>query len=132
MKSRVKAAPLMAQGMQTFLRRYKDMKSCKFANARLSSALHRFGWVFGGTVRSTQCGHMRRGRRIPVNAQAAGRRRGGSRGKGKVSSGRPVGALAARFPPSRYTLPTRRSAPGKRPHSLKENILQGRQNAGKW
>ncbi len=71
MKARVTATPLVAQGIETFLRRYREMKACNFATARLSSALHRFGWVFGGSIRSTQGGHLRRGRRIPVNSQAA-------------------------------------------------------------
>ena len=44
---RVRENTLVAQGMQTFLRRYKSMTRCgQFHNARLSSALHLFGWVF--------------------------------------------------------------------------------------
>lgn len=51
--ARVKENAVVAQGMKTFLRRYQNFtESVTFQNARLSSALHRFGWVFGGT---TQC-----------------------------------------------------------------------------
>ena len=132
--SRVQSNTSVAQGMQTFLRRYKSLtESGKFHNARLSSALHRFGWVFGGTIRSTQGGYLRRGRRIPVNAQAAGRRRKSvSRGNAKLPPGRPKGLTLAQYPPSRYAMPNRKEARGKRLHSLKDSISKGRQNAGKW
>jgi len=80
LKKRVKENEAVAQGAQTLLRRYKAMRTCKFANSQISSALHRFGWVFGGSVKSTQGDHSRRGRRIPVNALAAGWQRGGSKG----------------------------------------------------
>ena len=132
--SRVKVNTSIAEGMQTFLRRYKSLtESGKFHNARLSSALHRFGWVFGGTIKSTQGGYLRRGRRIPVNAQAAGRRRKSvSRGKAKLPPGRPKNMTLAEYPPSRYAMPNRKEAPGKRLHSLKDSISKGRQNAGKW
>ena len=72
--------------MRTFLRRYKVLtKQGTFVNARLSSSIHRFGWVFGGTIsRKDHSGHFRKDRRIPVNAKAAGRRQGTtSRGKSK-------------------------------------------------
>ena len=80
----------------------KLTQSGRFHNARLASALHRFGWVFGGTIKSTQGGHLRRGRRIPVNALSAGRRRK-SVSKGKCCNkyvatfmpfGRPGGSFA--------------------------------------
>ena len=48
------------------------MTGGKFANAALGGALFKFGWVFGGTVRSSSGGFMRRSRRIPVSAAAAG------------------------------------------------------------
>ena len=73
--ARVKNNSLVAEGMQTFLRRYNSMtESGQFHNAGLFSALHRFGLVFGGSIRSTQGEYLRRGRRIPVNALLAGRR----------------------------------------------------------
>ncbi len=88
---RIKESSVVVQGMETFIKRYKDMSSRgKFANAALAISLHRFGWVFGGTTKNTQGGFLRRGRRIPVNAKASGRRRGTlSRGKAKVTPGRP-------------------------------------------
>ncbi len=79
--------------MQTFLTRYRNMTTSEtFQNARLSSALHCFGWVFGGTITRTQGGYMRRGRRILVCAKAAGRKRKAiRRGKAKLPPGRPKG-----------------------------------------
>ena len=132
--TRVKENAVVAQGMQTFLRRYQNLtQNGTFQNARLSSALHRFGWVFGGTIRSSQGGYMRRGRRIPVNAKAAGRRRKFvSRGKAKLPSGRPKGMKIAQYQTSRYQFPCCKQPPGKRLHSLQANILSGTQNAGKW
>ena len=129
---RVKWSPLVAKGMKTFLRRYKNLTSIEgSATARLSSALTRFGWVFGGTVKSTKCGYFRRGKRIPVNAKAAGRRRGKiSRGKAKAPSGRPVAYTP--WPASNMEMPIRRATSGKRLHSLKQSIIKGTQNAGKW
>ena len=48
----IKESSVVAQGMETFIKRYKDMSSRgKFANAALASSLHRFGWVFGGTTK---------------------------------------------------------------------------------
>ena len=131
---RVGENSVVAEGMQTFLRRYKSWTETEmFNNARLSSALHRFGWVFGGTVSSSQGGHMRRGRRIPVNPKSAGRRRKCmTRGKAKQLPGRPKGMKVAQYPPSQFQLPCRRPPPGKRPHSLQSNILSGTQNGGKW
>ena len=132
--TRVKQNSAMAGGMQTFLRRYKNLtESGQYHNARLSSALHRFGWVFGGSIKSTQGGYLRRGRRIPVNALSAGRRRkSATKGKAKLPPGRPKGMKVARYPMSRCTIPTRKPAPGKRLHSLKDSIQQGTQNGGKW
>lgn len=132
-KARASENTVVAQGMKTFLRRYKNLTCGTFQNARLSSALHRFGWVFGGNIKRSQGGSMRRGRRIPVNAQSAGRRRKCiSRGKAKLPPGRPKGMKVAVYPPSRFQLPCRRQPPGKRQHSLKAGILAGTQNAGKW
>ena len=132
-KVRVKDSSVVAQGMETFIKRYKQMSTRgNSANAALGSSLHRFGWVFGGTIRSTQGGFLRRGRRIPVNARAAGRRRGNlSRGKGKITPGRPKGIKRA-FYPATYTMTARKPAKGKRVHSLSANIASGNQNAGKW
>ena len=59
LKKQVKENEVVAQGAQTLLRRYKAMHTCKFANAKISSALHQFGWVFGGSIQSTQGGYFR-------------------------------------------------------------------------
>ncbi len=49
---RIKENSVVAQGMETFIKRYKEMSSRgKFSNAALASSFHRFGWVFGGTTR---------------------------------------------------------------------------------
>lgn len=131
---RVKENSLVAQGMQTILKRYKNLtESSQFQSTRLSSSLHRFGWVFGGTIKRTQGGHLHRGRRISVNAASAGRRRkSASKGKGKLPTGRPKGLKEARYPIYRYIMPNRKPAPGKRLHSLQHNVQHGTQNGGKW
>ena len=131
--TRVKKNTLVAQGMKTFLRRYKGMiESGQFHNARLCSALHRFGWAFGGSIKSTQGGYLSRVRRIPVNALSAGRRRKStSKGKAKLPPGRPKGMKVATYPTSWYIMPNHKQAPGKRLHSFK-NSIQGTQNSGKW
>lgn len=55
--ARAKDTPAIAQAMHTFLKRYDNItKSGTFATARLSSTLHRFGWVFGGNTSSSQGG----------------------------------------------------------------------------
>ena len=60
--------------------------------------MHRFGWTFGGATQSSQGGYFRQGRRIPVNAKSAGRRRGKSKkGKGKTLQGRPKGIRIGTF-----------------------------------
>lgn len=135
-KTRIVDSLVVAEGTKVFVKRYKEMiKKGKFSNAAIGSALHKFGWVFGGSVRSTQGGHLRRGRRIPVSAKAAGRRRGKlSRGKAKAIQGRPKGMKVAVYSqsPSKFTLQPRRVPKGKRPHSLKSSIINNTQNSGKW
>ncbi len=108
---RIKDSSVFAQGVEKFIKRNKDMSiQGKFANAALASSLHRFGWVFGGRTKNMQGGFLRRGRRIPVNAKAAGRRRGTlSRGKAKVTPGRPKRACY----PGTNTMTTRKPAKGK-------------------
>ena len=101
--------PLIAQAMKTFLRRYSSLtQPGTFVNARLSSALHRFGWTFGGATQSGQGGYFRRDRRIPVNAKSAGRRRGKSKkGKGKTLQGRPKGIRIGTFSGVSYNMRVR-------------------------
>ena len=82
---------------------------------------------------------LRHGRRISVQATAAGRRRKTlSHGKQRRTHlGRPVkletstqrttgGAV------SHYSIPTRNLKLPKRLHSLSKNVQLGQQNAGKW
>ena len=122
-------------GSEKFISRYNKLKH---SLPLLTSALHRFGWTYSGSVTSRKGGKVRHGRRIPVQATAAGRRRKGlSRGKAKVTPGKPLGKQKGQPPAkmvqeSRYILPTRREPKGKRKHSLKLSIEKGHQNAGKW
>ena len=125
-KSRMQHTPLIAQAMKTFLRRYSSLtQSGTFVNARLSSALHRFGWTFGGATQSGQGGYFRRGR-IPVNAKSAGRRHGKSKkGKGKTLQGRPTGIRIGTFSGVSYNMRVRNEPRGKKKGILyKEALLQ--------
>lgn len=127
----------LCTGVMKFCERYKKFAKQRFAHNALASAFHKFGWVFGGTV-SRQAGALRHGRRIAVQATAAGRRRKTlSRGKAKAQAGRPVKCESTvkrtkskTF--SRYHLPIRKVKPSKRHHSLSKNIQLCQQNAGKW
>ena len=93
----------------------------------LNSALNRLGWVFGGSVSAQKFGRLWHGRRITVQAAAAGRhRRGMKRGKMKIA-GRLVG--------HHYDNPStvvKNEAKGKCVHSFSTNVTKGTQNAGKW
>ena len=94
------------------------------ANNRIASAFNRFGWVFGGNITSIQGGILRREKRIAVQASAAGRRRKTlSRGKAKVTPGRPVkNENSTRQTQgndnTKYIILTRNLKPAKRLHSL--------------
>lgn len=128
----------LKQGVRKFCERYKMMTVQNFSDNRIASALNRFGWVFGGTVTSVQGGLLRRGRRIAVQATAAGRRlKTLSRGKSKAPSGRPLKKEAQTIRTkgddlSRYHIPLRNLKPPKRSHSLSRNVTLRQQNAGKW
>ena len=125
-------------GLQKFCNRYKQMCEQTFSNNRIASAFNKFGWVFGGNATSFQGGVLRRGRRIAVQATAAGRRRKTlSRGKSKAPSGRPLKSeLQIKRTESkeqnRYFIPPRNMKPPKRLHSLSTNVSLCQQNAGKW
>ena len=56
-------------GIEKFTSRYQSFKS---SIPLLTSSLDRFGWTFGGSVTSRKGGHLRHGRRISVQATAAG------------------------------------------------------------
>ena len=107
-------------GAEKFISRYNKLKH---SLPLLTSALHRFGWTYGGSVTSRKGGNLRHGRRIAVQATAAGRRRKDLyRGKAKATPGKPLGLLKGQPPAkkqldSRYILPTRREPKGKRKHS---------------
>ena len=126
-KKRLQADDTFKQSISKFASTFETL-SAKPTNAYLTSAFHRFGWCFGGTIRRQQGGIIRRGRRIPVQATSAGRRRKTGRGKGKVSAGRtPLLARDTNF------LPVKRvNNSVKRPHSLNTNCQKGQQNGGKW
>ena len=56
-------------GIEKFINRYEKLK---LSPAMLTSSMFRFGWIFGGTTTSRKGGHLRHGRRINVQATAAG------------------------------------------------------------
>ena len=119
-------------GVEKFVSRYSKLKN---SVPLLTSSLHHFGWTFGGTITSNKGGHWRYGRRIAVQATAAGRRKGKSRGKSRATPGKIVKTATVSIKESntsRYHLPTRKLPKRRRPHSLKTSIDKGHQNAGKW
>ena len=61
--------------------------------ARLSSALHQFGWILGGHSIRRHGVFMQRGKRIPVQATSAERRKYGSKSKTKTTAERPVSSM---------------------------------------
>ena len=128
--------PQLRSGVKKFIDRYKKMRKSN-SKALIASSFHCFGSLHGGTVTRIQGGGIRRGRRIPVQATASGRRKHGTKGKAPIPSGRRVKSVAInkenKMPAvSRFELPIRREPKGKRPHSLSLNIKKGTQNAGKW
>ena len=63
LKRRLRQTPIDKQlhlGSHKFAQRYKAHES----NALLESALHRFGWVFAGSIKSKRLGNIRHGKRI--------------------------------------------------------------------
>ena len=107
----IKESTVVAEGAKFFCKRYFDMqKKEKFANATIGSALYKFGWKHGGTIKNTQGGYFHCGQRIPIGAKSAGRRCSGvSKGKAKIPSGRPKGAKIASFPKSKHIMKVRDS-----------------------
>ena len=127
LKQRLREQPLDRQllfGSQIFVQRYQAHKS----NPLLASALHRVGWVFGGSITSKRFGNLQHGKRITVQATAEGRRRkGAKKGKGQIIPGRPAGNGT-----DKHSMSVRNEPKGKRIHSLAKSITKGTQNAGKW
>ena len=111
LKRRLREHPLDEQlfsGTNKFIDRYNRYSSCK-SNAMLASALHKFGWVFEGSVMSQKFGKLRHGERITIQAIAAGRRRKALKtGKALVVSGRPPGSqsvnIADKHSPCRFVM----------------------------
>jgi len=129
--------PQLTTGVYKFLTRFNKLSTPRL-HSRLATALHQFGWELGNKI-TTQAGQMRYGKRIAVQATAAGRRKQGkTRGKGKEIAGRPLKRLQdfpsqqSNYTCSRYQMPTRKEPKGRRVHSLNKNIQLGQQNAGKW
>ncbi len=134
-KKRLKADMLFQHSIKKFTTTYEKLSN-NATNAYLTSASHKFGWCFGGTITRMQGGVLRRGRRIPIQAKSAGRRRKTlSRGKAPAAPGRvPAGAARKEMArDDRYFIPGRQKNNSvKRLHSLQDNIRMGQQNAGKW
>ncbi len=108
-KSLLHNDPQLSSGIDKFISRYFNLSSRK-SYALLASALHSFGKQSTGVVHDVN--HLRHGPRIPIQATAAGRRKKGvSRGKGKIPAGRPVKAQTpgskSKAVITRYFLPTR-------------------------
>ena len=124
-----------ANSVKKFVSTYRKLSSNP-SNTSLISSLHRFGWCFGGTVTTMKNGILRRGRRIPIQAKSAGRRKGGKRGKAAISSGRRTKAAfksVSKTEMYKYSRPGRaHNNSTKQPHSLQQNISRSQQNAGKW
>ena len=121
-------------GVKKFIERYNSMK-VSHSTALMASSFHCFGSLNSGTVTHIQGGAIRRGRRIPVQATASGRRKTGSKGKAPAPAGRsPIAKLGGKLnsTSSRYDIPLRNPSKGKRPHNLAVSIKKGTQNAGKW
>ena len=130
--------PQLCSGMKKFIARYNTMSESHGSIALLASAFHCFGSQHNSptTISYIQGGgHIRRGRRIPVEATASGRRKYGSKGKASAIGGRPpIGKNKENKQSlvSRYQLPIRSEPKGKRPHNLRLSVVNNTQNAGKW
>ena len=115
--------PQLRSGVRKFINRYNKMKKSP-SNALMASSFHTFGSLHGGTVTNIQGGGVRRGRHIPVQATASGRRKHGTKGKGPVPSGRPAKLATNKenLMSTRYQLPIRRQTKGKRLHNISFNV----------
>ena len=98
----------------------------------LASALHKFGWIFGGSTTTQKFGRLHHGKQITIQATAAGRlRKGVKKGKAPVIPGRPAGSQSVNNT-DKHSMHARNEPNGKRLHNLSANIAKGQQNAGKW
>ena len=121
-------------GVKKFIDHYKKMSN---STAVIFSSVHSFGsHVLGRTVTSVKGGSICRGRRIPVQAAATGRRKYGSKGKSPATAAeRPLYTKQKRhvmFVSSYYNLLCQHQPKGKRPHNLALNVSKGSHNVGKW
>ena len=133
-KQRIMSDKQFVQSAAKFAKTYKVLAK-KSSSSHLMSAFYKFGWCFGGTITSQQGGIIRRGRRIPIQAKSAGRRRKtATRGKAAVTAGWAPNTLQVKLSlQEKYSLPIRqRNRSTKKLHSLAQNIAKGQQNAGKW
>ena len=111
-------------GVKKFIDHYNSMK-VSHSTALMASSFHCFGSSNSGTVTHIQGGAIRRGRRLPVQAMASGRRKTGSKGKAPAPAGRPpIAKLGGKIhlTSSRYDLPLRDPTKGKHPHNLAVSI----------
>ena len=119
LKQRLREQPLDRQLLfdsQQFVQRYQAHKS----NPLLASALHRFSWVFGGSITLKRFGNLQHGKRITVQATAAGRRRkGAKKGKGPIIPGRPAGNGT-----DKHSMSVCNEPKGKRIHNLAKSITK--------
>ena len=134
MKKRLMADTIFQQSAEKFVTTYVKLSS-EPTSAHITSALHKFGWCYGGTITSQQGGVLRRSRRIPIQVKSAGRRTI-SRGKAQTPPGRAPSSTYKKAVTisDKYILPVRKinSIYSKRPHSLQQSVKQGKQDAGKW
>ena len=97
--------------------------------AKLASAFHQFGTILGGSVsRANMKGGVCHGKRIAVQATAAGRRRGRtSHGKSKIPAGRLCSSYSfhSSHTSDVHVRPGRNEVKGKHAHSLQRNISKG-------
>ena len=104
----------------------------------LTSALHQFWLDIRWVSNKKEGGNFRHGWWIAVQAIAAGRRKGLSRGKAKVTLGKPLGLLKGQPPAKKqldswYILPTWWETKGKRKHSLKLSMhRKGASESHEW
>jgi hypothetical protein len=137
MKKRLQSDTSFQQAAEKFTKTYRKL-SQKSVNAHLITALHKFGWCVGGSISCKNCGIMRRGRKIPIQAKSAGRRRKSlRRGKAATALGRAPSSITDSKnivnSGNKYFLPIRqRNRSIRREHSLKDSTSKGHQNAGKW
>ena len=121
----------LSSGVTSFITKFNKLSAPRL-RPKLASAFHQFGWEMGTTT-ITQAGQIRHGKRIAVQATAAGRRRKViSRGKSRQLSGRPSKGSQKAAEWLKHSLSIRNEPKGCRIHSLQTNIQAGQQNAEKW